>query len=379
MTLNFMRFRAVARKEFLHVIRDPRSLGLAIALPMFMMLLFGYALSLDVDRVGLLVYDRCGTPRSRELLSKFNSSRYFKLVRQISTDAEIGQAFDRNEAMIALSIPVTFDRDLGAGRPVTVQIIADGSDANTATIALGYGEAIIAGFSGEITLERIRRQGRRPPETPVEVRPRAWYNPDMESRLFIIPGVMAVVLMIIAGLLTPLSVAREWETGTMEQLISTPVSPAELVLGKLAPYFSIGMFDVLLTLFAGQYLFDVPMRGSPVLLLATAAVYLSAGLGLGMVLSIVTRNQLLASQAAMVSTFLPAMMLSGFISPISQMPDPVQVITRLFPARYFVTVLKGIQLKGLGFTGLHAEIGFLLLFAGVLIVAAISAFRKNLE
>jgi len=374
-----MRLKAVARKEFLHVIRDPRSLGLAIALPMFMMLLFGYALSLDVDRVGLLVYDRCDTPRSREFASQFSRSRYFHLVRHISTDAEIGQAFDRNEALIALSIPAAFDGDLGAGRPVTVQVVADGSDANTATIALGYAEAITAGFSAGIMLERIRRQGRRPPETPVDIRPRAWYNPDMESRLFIIPGVMAVVLMIIAGLLTPLSVAREWETGTMEQLISTPVSRAELVLGKLAPYFSIGMFDVLLTLFAGRYLFDVPMRGSPVLLLTTAAVYLLAGLGLGMLLSIVTRNQLLASQAAMVSTFLPAMMLSGFISPISQMPDPVQAITRLFPARYFVTILKGIQLKGLGLTGLHAEIVILLLFAGILIALSIAAFRKNLE
>lgn len=281
--------------------------------------------------------------------------------------------------MAVLSIPAGFDSDLGAGRPVTVQIIVDGSDANTATIALGYAEAIVAGYSGELMLERIRRQGRRPPETPIEVRPRAWYNPDMESRLFIIPGVMAVVLMIIAGLLTPLSIAREWETGTMEQLISTPVSRTELVLGKLAPYFAIGMFDVVLTLLAGRFLFNVPMRGSPGLLLAAAAVYLSAGLGLGLLLSIVTRNQLLASQAAMVTTFLPAMLLSGFISPISQMPDFVQMITRLFPARYFVTVLKGIQLKGLGFTGLHMELLALLVFAGVVIIAAILAFRKNLE
>jgi len=377
--IGLMRFRAVARKEFLHILRDPRSLGLAIGLPMFMMLLFGYALSLDVDRVGLLVFDRSETPRSREFISRFASSRYFKIAKYISHDIEIGDAFDRGEAMLALSIPPAFDRDLGAGRPVTVQVIADGSDANTATIALGYADAVIAAFSGDIRLEGLRRLGRRPPEPPVDVRPRAWYNPDMESRLFIIPGVMAVVLMIIAGLLTPLSVAREWETGTMEQLISTPVSRAELVLGKLTPYFAIGMLDVVLTLLASRYLFGVPMRGSPALLLTIAAVYLSAGLGLGILLSIVTRNQLLASQAAMVSTFLPAMLLSGFISPISQMPAPVQLITRAFPARYFVTVLKGIQLKGLGMLALHAELLTLLLFAGGLTLLAIGLFRKNLE
>lgn len=377
--ISLMRLRAIARKEFLHVIRDPRSLGLALALPMFLMLLFGYALSLDVDRVGLLVLDRCDTPRSRDLVSRFTGSRYFQLTKHISSHIDIGHAFDRREAVLALVIPQAFDRDLGAGRLVTVQVVADGSDANTATVALGYAESVIAGFSGDILLERLRRQGRRPPATPVEIRPRAWYNPDMESRLFIIPGVMAVVLMIIAGLLTPLSVAREWETGTMEQLISTPVSRAELVLGKLAPYFAIGMLDVVLTLFASRFLFAVPMRGTPLLLLAIAAVYLAAGLGLGIFLSIVTRNQLLASQAAMVATFLPAMLLSGFISPISQMPGFVQAITRAFPARYFVTVLKGIQLKGLGFQALHAEILVLLVFAACFISLSIFLFRKNLE
>jgi len=377
--IDLMRLRAVARKEFLHVIRDPRSLGLAIALPMFLMLTFGYALSLDVDRVGLLVLDRCDTPLSRDFAARFTGSRYFKLVSNIFSYIDIDRAFEQREAMLALSIPPDFERDLGAGRKVTVQILVDGSDANTATIALGYAESVIAGFSGDILLERLRRQGRRPPEMPVEIRPRAWYNPDMESRLFIIPGVMAVVLMIIAGLLTPLSVAREWETGTMEQLISTPVTRTELVLGKLAPYFTIGMLDAVLTLFASRYLFGVPMRGNPALLLSIAAVYLTAGLGLGIMLSIATRNQLLASQAAMVATFLPAMLLSGFISAISQMPDPVQAITRAFPARYFVTILKGIQLKGLGIQALHAEIIILLLFAGFFISLSIILFRKNLE
>lgn len=377
--ISLMRLRAVARKEFLHIVRDPRSLGLALALPMVLMLLFGYALSLDVDRVGLLVLDQCDTNLSRDFVSRFTGSRYFQLARYISSYIDIERAFDRREAVLALVIPQAFHRDLGAGRSVTVQIVADGSDANTATIALGYAEAVIAAFSGDILLEQLRRQGRKLPDTPVEMRPRAWYNPDMESRLFIIPGVMAVVLMIIAGLLTPLSVAREWETGTMEQLISTPVSRTELVLGKLAPYFAIGMLDVVLTLFASRFLFAVPMRGNPLLLLTIAAVYLAAGLGLGIFLSIVTRNQLLASQAAMVATFLPAMLLSGFISPISQMPGFVQAVTRAFPARYFVTVLKGIQLKGLGIQALQDEILLLLLFASCFILLSIFFFRKNLE
>ena len=376
--MNLRRLWAVARKEALHIRRDPRSLILAIGIPMLMIVLFGYALTLDVDRVGFVAWDRSGTPESRALLDRFDASRYFELRRMVASEADLEQAIDTREAVLALVIDRSFADDLEAGRSAVLQAIVDGSDSNTAGIVLGYAQAIASGFDREMVMQRLQRQGAAPPAAAMDLRPRVWFNPDLESKNFIIPGIGAVILGLIAALITSLTIAREWERGTMEQLISTPVRPAELILGKLLPYFAIGMLDVLVAIGMAVFVFDVPLRGSVPLLLGTAALFIVCTLGQGIFISTVARGQLLASQLAMVSTFLPAFLLSGFMFAIANMPVPVQVITHIIPARYFVAIVKGIYLRGVGLETLWRDAAFLAVFGAVIVTLAILRFRKRL-
>jgi ABC-2 type transport system permease protein len=311
--MNLRRFRAVARKEFIHVIRDPRALGIAIVLPLVLLTLFGYALTLDVDKVPIVIWDQSQTPQSRDLASRFTASRYFSLVRSVDSYGEIVDALDHGRALMGLVLPVEFGRLVSAGRPVEVQLIADGSDSNTATIAMGYADAVVQKYSLEAGVSAARRLLGGTLKAPLELRSRAWFNMDMESKDNIVPGLIAVIMMLIASLLTSLTIAKEWETGTMEQLISTPVRPVELVLGKLAPYFTIGMLDMFLSVAAGRWLFGVPLRGSLLALVAMSAIYLAGSLSMGMLISATAKNQLLASQMAFMTTFLPAFLLSGFM------------------------------------------------------------------
>jgi len=377
--MNLHRFVAVARKEFIHVVRDPRALGIAIALPVVMLLLFGYALTLDVDNVPVVVWDQSATPQSRDLVSRFTASPYFSLVSVVESYGEIEDALDHGRALMGLVVPVEFGRRVAAGRPVEVQLVADGSDANTASIAIGYADAIVQKYSREATVSAVRRMMGRTMAVPLELRSRAWFNMDMESKDNIVPGLIAVIMMLIAALLTSLTVAKEWETGTMEQLISTPIRGPELVLGKLAPYFAIGMIDMLLSVLAGRVLFGVPLRGSLIALFVMSAIYLAGGLALGMFISIATKNQLLASQAAYMATFLPAFLLSGFMFDVYAMPKTLQLFTYLVPARYFVAMLRGLYLKGVGPTVLYTEGLLLLVFAATMTVLAVKKFRKKLE
>jgi len=369
---------AVARKEFIHVLRDARSLGMAVAIPMLMLVLFGYALTLDVDNVPMVVWDQSQTQVSRDFVGLFGGSRYFSLQAYARTYREVEQAIDSSRALVALIVPRDFASRIDSGRPAPVQMIVDGSDSNTATIAMGYADAVALTYSQDIAVREVRRVGGRSLRVPLDVRPRVWFNADMESKNYIVPGLTAVIMMVIAALLTSLTVAREWERGTMEQLISTPVKGHELVLGKLLPYFLIGMFDVLLAVLMGEFLFQVPLRGSTALLFAVAAVFLAGILSLGMLVSILTKSQLLASQLAMVLTFLPSFLLSGFMYPISNMPRPIQWISYVVPARYFVALLRAIYLKGNGLELLAAEAGLLAVFSTVMVTLANVAFRKKL-
>ena len=373
-----LRVWAVARKEFIHVIRDPRSLGMGIAIPMLLLLLFGYALTLDVDNVPLVVWDQSESPASRQLVSGFLGSRYFLLRSYVHNYPEVEQAVDSGRALMALIIPRDFSGRIESGRLAPVQIIADGSDSNTATIAMGYADVVALAYSQGVAVNTLRRTGGRMIQTPVDLRPRVWFNADMESKNYIIPGLIAVIMMVIAALLTSLTVAREWESGTMEQLISTPLKGSELILGKLLPYFAIGMLDVLLAVVMGQFLFRVPLRGNVALLFAMAAIFLAGALSLGMVISIVTKSQLLASQLAMVLTFLPSFLLSGFMYAIGNMPHAIQLVTYLIPARYFVALLKGIYLKGIGLEILALEAGLLTVFGAAMVLFANLKFKKKL-
>ena len=373
-----LRVWAVARKEFIHVIRDPRSLGMGIAIPMLLLLLFGYALTLDVDNVPLVVWDQSESPASRQLVSGFLGSRYFLLRSYVHNYPEVEQAVDSRRALMALIIPRDFAGRIESGRLAPVQIIVDGSDSNTATIAMGYADVVALAYSQGVAVNTLRRTGGRMIQTPVDLRPRVWFNADMESKNYIIPGLIAVIMMVIAALLTSLTVAREWESGTMEQLISTPLKGSEMILGKLLPYFAIGMLDVLLAVVMGQFLFRVPLRGNVALLFAMAAIFLAGALSLGMVISIVTKSQLLASQLAMVLTFLPSFLLSGFMYAIGNMPHAIQLVTYLIPARYFVALLKGIYLKGIGLEILALEVGLLTVFGAAMVLFANLKFKKKL-
>jgi len=372
------RVSAITRKEFLHVLRDPRSLAMAIAMPVILLLIFGYALTLDVDRVPLVVWDQSESTLSRDFLSRFAGSRYFAVRRHVGGYAEVERAIDTREAMLGLVLPRDFAGRIESGRDVGVQLLVDGSDANTATIALGYAEVVTQNFSQEIRLRAFARAGRPKPAPPLELRPRAWFNDDMQSRNYLVPGLIAVIMMILAALLTSLTVAREWERGTMEQLIATPVTGGELVLGKLLPYFVIGMIDVALAVGLGQFLFQVPLRGSVLLVFLMGAVFLAGTQAMGLVISIVAKNQLMANQLAMVTTFVPSFLLSGLMFPISNMPQPLQVVTYFVPARYFVTLMRGLYLKGVGLEVLAVEASLLVGFGALMVALANARFRKKL-
>ena len=376
--MNLRRVRAVARKEFLHIRRDPRSLGMAIAIPMLMLLLFGTALTLDVDRVPIAVWDQSGSPESRELVSRFEGSRYFDVRLRAGGYRDIEDAIEEGSVLAALVVPRDFTARLAAGRESPVQFLLDGSDSNTATIALGYAEAAVRGYSRDIAVRAAGVAAQGLLRDPLEMRPRVWFNADLESKNYIIPGLIAVIMMVIAALLTSLTVAREWEQGTMEQLISTPVTPRELILGKLLPYFALGMLDVAIAVGMGEFLFRVPLRGNPAILFGMAAVFLAGSLSLGMVISIVTKSQLLATQMAMILTFLPSFLLSGFVYAIGNMPKAIQVVTYAIPSRYLVSILKGVYLKGVGFSVLWGEALALTVFGVTIVLLANRKLRKKL-
>jgi ABC-2 type transport system permease protein len=370
------RLLAVARKETIHIRRDPRSLGMAFAIPMTLLFLYGYALTLDVKNLRTVVYDQDGTALSRDFLARFQESGYFAVVAIARSHADAERHLETGRAQVGLVIPPNFGRDLDLGRRVSVQAFLDGSDSNTATLALAYLEGITGRYSDRILTERA---GLAHPGLPVETRLRVWYNPELESRSYIIPGLIAVIMMVIAALLTSLTVAREWEQGTMEQLIATPIRVPELVLGKLLPYFGIGLLDVTLAVLAGTLVFGVPFRGNVALLLGLALLFLLGAQSLGLLISIKARSQVVASQVALTVTFLPGFLLSGFIFDIGNLPPWLQAITFAVPARYFVTILKGIFLKGVGLQVLGLDAAFLALFALAVTAAAHRAFRKNLE
>jgi ABC-2 type transport system permease protein len=311
-------------------------------------------------------------------VARFTATRYFDFRGAVSRYADLERAIDTRDAALGLVLPSEFAAQLTAGRNAGVQAIVDGSDSNTAGIILGYTQAIALGFNQQLALDQIRRATGTTPVPALDLRTRVWFNPDLASRNFIVPGIMAVIMGLIAALLTSLTIAREWERGTMEQLISTPVKPAELILGKLLPYSAIGMANMVIAVLMAVFLFDVPLRGSVTLLFGVGAVFVVGTLAQGMLISALARQQLLASQMAMISTFLPAFLLSGFAFAIANMPVPVQAVTYIVPARYFVALVKGIFLRGVGLETLWPDALFLVVFAVVVIGIAIRLARKRL-
>ena len=377
-SMKLIRLKAIVLKEFLQIIRDPRSLAWAVSMPVILLVLFGYALTLDVNRIPTVLYDLDRTPKSRDLADRFLSSQYFKLEAAVQSYAHLQEMLDTGQALMGLVIPVHFSRDLEVGRDARIQVLMDGTDANTATIALGYANAITLLYSQDLMKEKMTRLGMGKISPPIEPRIRIWFNPDLESKNFIVPGLIAIIMSILAAILTSGTIAREWERGSMEQLISTPIRKGELILGKLIPYFVIGLIDLSLSVLMGRYLFGVPLRGSGFLLFSLVSLFLLGAICQGILVSIVTRNQLLSSQISIILSYLPTFILSGFIYPIHNMPQFIQFITYVVPGRYVVTILKGIYSKGIGLEILWIEAILLAVYAGAMTLWAHKRFQKRI-
>jgi ABC-2 type transport system permease protein len=377
--MSLTRLLAIARKEVVQILRDSRSLIIVVIMPAVLVLLFGYGVNLDLKGLPVYVFDRDGSQQSQDLLKHFQASEYFHIARVVGSYSELTRALDDGHAKMGIVIPWDFSQRLRDGRPAEVQALVDASDDNTANVLIGYSQAVVQGYAAGVQIDWLRQRGLSIQPATMSVDTRTWYNEDLESSAFIIPGVLALVMSVIGAFLTSLTIAREWERGTMEQLISTPVTAMEIMLGKLAPYFVLGMIDTLISALIAIYWFDVPFRGSWITLMVSSAMFMVVVLSLGFFISVLAKNQFAASQIALLITFLPAFLLSGFLFSIEQMPVPLQWITRILPARYYVSVLKKIFLKGTAAHLLYADLVPLAVFTLVLGVLATRSFHKRLS
>ncbi len=376
--MSILRTWAMFIKELRHILRDSRSLMMALALPLFQLLLFGYALNLDVDRITTMIYDGDRSPASRDLINIFEGSRFFQVLAVVPNSSDIDRAIDSNRALLGIVIPNDYSKEVGAGKKAEIQIIADGSDSNTASIALAYVETVVQTQSAHLRIHTQQQHAGFTPALPVEARVRVWYNDTLESKNFVVPGLVAIILMIIASLLTALTIAREWETGTMEQLLSTALRPADIILGKMGAFLLVGIIDTAMSVLVAIYVFDVPLRGDVLLLAGTSCIFLCGAMSVGLLISSMAGTQLVAFQVGMVTSFLPGFLLSGFIYVIANMPAPIQMITRAIPARYFVTIVRAIFQKGVGLEVLLPDVLFLIAFSSIAFFLAVAALRKRM-
>jgi ABC-2 type transport system permease protein len=377
--MSWRRIIAIARKEVIQIRRDPRSLLIIIAMPLIQLFIYGYAVNLDIKHVPLCVYDRDGTQTSQDLLKHFQATDYFHIVRGSQSYRDVIQQIDQGECIVAIVVPPQFTERLHSAGQASVQALLDASDSNTASIGMGYAQTIVQSYSAGVQMNWLERQGRTVGAPSVTFQPRTWFNEDLESMANIVPGVIALVMAVVGAFLTSLTIAREWERGTMEQLISTPVGKLEIQVGKLVPYFAIGMIDTAVCAGVGVWWFGVPFRGRWSVLFGSSALFLVVVLSLGYYISVTAKSQLGASQLAMLATFLPTFLLSGFIFPIDQMPVIVQWITRVLPARYYVDILRNVFLKGTETQLMAGHLAALSVIALVLVTLATRSFHKRLE
>lgn len=364
---------AVGVKELRQIVRDRRTLLILLFIPAFFLLLFGYALNFDIRHVRLAVEDDDRSTESRQLISAFTNSGYFDLVASPTSAGEVERLMDTNAIRIALMIPEHMGRDLRRGRATSVQLLINGDNANTATTVVGYGLTIVRSVSTDL----VGRVTERPAVPAVRVVPRVWYNPELRSALFLVPGLIAYIAMITAVVSTALSVVREKERGTMEQVRMSPVGPLPYVVGKSLPYLAISLASALLVILASMALFELPMRGSWPALLVAVSLFLVGALGLGLLVSTLADSQQVAFQVALLVSFLPTLMLSGFIFPIASMPAAVRAVSTIVPARYFLVVLRGIVLKGSTLDMFWREMAALAVFAMVVLGLASVRLRRE--
>ncbi|MCX5749875.1 MAG: ABC transporter permease [Candidatus Saganbacteria bacterium] len=369
------------RKEFLHIVRDTRTLLITFALPIVMLILYGYALTFDIKNIPTVVRDMDNKPMTREIVRKFEASRYFNVIACVDSYKDAEKYFLSGKANLIINFDNGFSGRVLSGKKAQVQVILDGADANTATVSIGYINGILQDYTKSILITSLSRSGMKDAQSliPIDAKTRVWYNESLRSMNFLVPGIISMVLMILAALITSLSIVSEKTRGTMEQLIATSIRPVEIMTGKLLPYVLIGFLDVLLCVSFGAVVFKVPIRGDLLFLFIESAIFIFGSLGLGLLISTISDKQENAVIIGMMTTMLPSILLSGFVFPIEGMPYMVQLITYLVPARYFLTILRGIFMKGIGIEYLWPDTLMLVIFGCIMIALSAKRFRKRLD
>jgi ABC-2 type transport system permease protein len=365
------RLFAILQKEFVHILRDPRSLVIVFIWPILMIFMYGYAITFDIKEIRLGLLDQDGSPASRAFVRDLTSSGYFKISREFPARNGIDHGMLERAFTAALIIPEDFGRQLKTASSIPIQLLVDGSNSNTATVAINYLRSFCALRTLDLNAESLRM--------PVSVEPRVWYNPDLKSAHFIVPGLVAVVMMMICALLTSVTLVKERETGTLEQILVSPIRPFEMVAGKLAPYILLALVDSAMVIVFSMLVFHVPFRGSAPFLLLASLAYVYCALSIGVFISSRARTQQVAMMAAMITTFLPSFLLSGFIFPIASLPVVLQAVTYLVPARYFLIIIRHVMLKGVGLASLITPLLFLVAFGTVVMASSVRRFKINLE
>ncbi len=377
--MNLARTWAVFRKEVIHIRRDPFSLLQVILMPIILLLLYGYALTFDIKHVTIAIYDQERSQLSEEFINQFRGNEYFELQDFTGSYAKLKDMVTRRQVEVGLMLPYNYSFLYKTGKTVPIQALVDGTDSNTANIVLGYVGGVASAYNQQLLMQRLMIKGPARVDMPVDVQTRYWFNEDLESRNFIVPSMIAIIMTMVGSMLTALTVVRELERGSLEGLLATPLKKTELLLGKLGPYFIIGMFDMFIVMAMGKYLFQVPLRGDPLLLIVMSAIFMVATLGQGLLISVTSDNQLQAFQSVMLTSFLPAFFLSGAIFAIYLMPLPLRIATYIVPARYIVTISKGIYLKGIGMKILWPNALMLVGSAILLVWLAIFKFVKKIK
>lgn len=365
------RLVAVLHKEFIHILRDPRSLTIIFLLPIVMIIMYGYAITFDIREIKIGILDENRTPASREFVRQLTKSNYFRVAADLTYRGEIESAILDRKIKAAIVIPNDFSRHLATEMQTPIQLIVDGSNSNLATVTINYIKTFCMAYSLQMNAQWLK--------SPIDLQPRVWYNPDLKSANFIVPGLVAVFIMLICALLTSATIARERETGTMEQILVSPIRSFEIIAGKTFPYISLAIIDAIATVLFAWLVFNVPFRGQPLLLLLFALVYIYTCLSLGIFISARVKTQQVAMMVAQLATTLPSLMLSGFIFPIVSLPKVLQIISYIVPAKYFLIIIRSVMLKGVGFKDLLQPTLFLLLFGTVLLLVSVKRFKTSLE
>lgn len=367
-------------KEFQQFRRDPKMFGIILIAPVIQLIFLGYAANLDVENVKMVVFDQDRTSASREFISRFTSSGYFEIVDNVSNYKELENKLNRAEAILGLVISQDFEKNIARRQTASLQAIFEGSDGNQASIAAGYVQMIVTKFSKDVATEFINLSGRKiSPAGNLSAEVRVWYNPEMKTRNYMVPGIVGLLVSLVTLVLTSLAIVKEKEIGTMEQLIVTPIKPYQLIAGKLIPFTILGLISVIIVLLAMRIIFAIPVKGSEGFLLLSAFFYILSTLGIGLFVSTISKTQQQAMMIAVFAVMMPMIFLSGFAFPIENMPKIIQFISHIIPLKYFNIIIRGVILKGLGFADLWFEALVLLIMGASILILSANRFHKKFD